>query len=303
MQEHDESTTNEDIIEEPIIEDDIEQQDTVELIIDQEENYTQETTSERSSLLRRSLLSIIASLLFVILSSFDHNIVFNPVVSPVFLGLGIVVFFSSVAFLLYGLRLPLERYPKKPTYQTMKFQNNTMEFLMVLPILMLIFTIINAFFLSFSPISGTSMEPNFHDGEVVIFTHVTKTYERFDVIIIYASTQQEPYLIKRVIGLPGEQVIIDHNDIYVNGELIEQDFIDQDQVHTYCVSSDDRDYCEFNVPVDSYFVLGDNRDGNGIDNQPSGYSIDSRTSSIGTIHVDDTYGKVIFSIANLPGIN
>lgn len=271
--------------------------------IDQEENFTQETTSQRSSLLRRCWITIIAFLVFAILASFDHNIVFNPVVSPVFLGLGFVVFIIAIVLLVFAFRVPLEKYPDKRTYLTVKTQNNLMEFLVVLPVLMVIFTTINAFFLSFSPISGTSMEPNFHDGEVVIFSHVSKEYERFDVIIIYAENQSEPYLIKRVIGLPGEQVVIDNNDIYVDGVLIEQDFIDQDSVYTACVNSDDRDYCEFSVPLDSYFVLGDNRDGRGIDDQPSGYSIDSRTQSIGSIHRDDTFGKVVFSIANLPGIN
>lgn len=294
--------------EDKLLENQVEDEQTIveldeDIIIDQEENFTQETTSERSSLLRRSWIAIIASILFVVLSSLDHNIVFNPVVSPIFLVLGLVVFLIAIGLLITGLRLPLESYVKKSTYQLVKRQNNVMEFLVVLPVLMVIFTVINAFFLSFSPISGTSMEPNFHDGEVVIFSHISKEYERFDVIIIYAEAQQEPYLIKRVIGLPGEQVVIDHNEIYIDGVLIEQDFIDQDAVYTACVNSDDRDYCEFTVPADSYFVLGDNRDGHGLVDQPSGYSIDSRSTSIGSIHRDETFGKVVFSIANLPGID
>lgn len=297
--EHEDNVLEEDLLEEEQLVDEVE----AITLIDQEENFTQETTSQRSSLLRRSLIAIIASLIFVMLSSIDHNIVFNPVVSPVFLGMGLIVFVIAIGELLYALKLPLENYPKKRTYHQVKAQNNVMEFLVVLPVLMVVFTVINAFFLSFSPISGTSMEPNFHDGEVVIFSHVSKEYERFDVIIIYAEVQEEPYLIKRVIGLPGEQVIIDNNEIYIDGVLIEQNFIDQDMVYTACVSSDDRDYCEFTVPLDSYFVLGDNRDGHGLEGQPSGYSIDSRTQSIGAIHRDDTFGKVIFTIANLPGIN
>jgi signal peptidase I len=294
----------ENIQEQDVIEDELLTPDEATIIdIDQEENFTQETTSERSSLLRRNLIAIIASVVFVVLSSFDHNIVFNPVVSPVFLGLGLMVFILAVGLFVYAFQLPPHRYPMKRTYLTIKAQNNVMEFLVVLPVLMVIFTIINAFFLSFSPISGTSMEPNFHDGEVVIFSHISKEYERFDVIIIYAETQEEPYLIKRVIGLPGEQVIIDNNEIYIDGVLIEQDFIDQDTVYTACVNSNNRDYCEFSVPLDSYFVLGDNRDGHGLEDQPSGYSIDSRTTSIGAIHRDDTFGKVVYSIANLPGMN
>ena len=179
----------------------------------------------------------------------------------------------------------------------LKQLNNILEYLVMLPVIMVLITVINAFFVSFSPISGTSMEPNFHDKEAVLFSHVDKDYERFDVIILRVDSLNEPYLIKRVIGLPGEIIVIDHNEIYIDSELLTQDFIDQDIVKTYRVASSDPNYCEFKVPEDYYFVLGDNRDGNGID-IPSGYSIDSRT--FGPVHRDDTYGKVVYHIANIP---
>jgi len=277
-----------------------EQQVPVEPILEPEiipeENYTLETTSERSSFLRRLIVILVATSLFVLFSQLDPNHAFNPVTSQVFTMLGFVVFVLAVVFLVSYIKTTPDQLAKRSFYLMTKRQNNLMEFLVVLPVLMLVFTLLNMFVFSFSPISGTSMEPNFHDSEAVVFTHVSKEYERFDVIILYVGTLNDPYLIKRVIGLPGETVVIDDNEVYIDGVLLEQDFIDQDAVKTYCTGSNNVNYCEFDVPADSYFVLGDNRDGNGVTGAPSGYSIDSRT--FGPIHRDDTYGKVVWTFSD-----
>ena len=100
---------------------------------------------------------------------------------------------------------------------------------------------------------------------------------------------EDPYLIKRVVGLPGETVIIDHGDVYIDSVLLEQNFIDQNEVYTLC-TDDQSEYCEFDVPEGSYFVMGDNRDGNAV-SELSGYSIDSRI--LGPIEEQNIYGKVI----------
>lgn len=267
-----------------------------EVEVDQEVNFTNETTSERSSLLRRLLVVLGTFVLFGVVSQLDSNYAFNPVTSDLFLTLGLLVFVLAIIFLIGYLKTKPEDLGKEATYKKTKLQNNVMEFLVVLPVLMLLFTLFNAFIFSFSPISGTSMEPNFHDDQAVVFTHVSKDYERFDVIIVYVERLDDPYLIKRVIGLPGETVLIDHNEIYIDGVLLPQDFIDQDVVTTYCIGNSDINSCEFEVPLDHYFVLGDNRDGNGVSEGVSGYSIDSRT--FGPVHRDDTYGKVIWTFAD-----
>jgi signal peptidase I len=258
----------------------------------EQEDYTLETTSERSSLARRLLIIFISFILYVIISPMDPNIVFNPVHSNLFYVSAWVVVLLSIIASIYLLSVKNEKIHEKSTYTSIKNWNSVMEYFVVLPVMMLVFTIINMFFLSFSPISGTSMEPNFHDHEGVIFSHLSKDYNRFDVIILYVPELEDPYLIKRVIGLPGETVEIHDNEIYINGTLLIQDFIDQDKVKTYCRFTSDINNCEFLVPENNYFVLGDNRDGNGVDTGISGTSIDSRT--FGPISKDNTYGKVIW---------
>ncbi len=257
------------------------------------ESFTLETTSQRSSLMRRIPIVFTLSLLYFVLRGFDPNYVFNPVNADIFIFLNILAMVSSIYGLSLVVKVKEEEYHFKNVYKIFKRTNEILDFFGVIPALMVIFTVVNMTFVSFSPISGTSMEPNFHDDEAVIFQHNLDSFERFDVVIIYVEELVDPYLIKRVIGLPGETVVIDHNEIYINGELLVQDFIDQDLVTTYCISASDINYCEFQVPQNEYFVLGDNRDGHAVVGQVSGYSVDSRT--FGTVPVTDIFGKVILT--------
>ena len=152
------------------------------------------------------------------------------------------------------------------------------------------------------------MEPNFSDDQAVLFSHLSDQYERFDVVIIYRDNEAHPYLIKRIIGLPNETVRISNNEIYINDVLLPQDFIDQNVIKTYCTNQNISDFgvytdnqnCSFTVPENAYFVLGDNRDGNGI--EPStGYSLDSRY--FGPITTENIYGKVVFTFKDYNLIN
>jgi len=268
--------------------------------IDQVEDYTVESTSIRSILMRRLPQVFGMTLLYFILRNFDENYVFNPVNNSLFEVVGVFILFYAL-FAFYAVkRLKETTFHTPDTYLKLKRVNDILDFLSIIPMLMLIVTVLNVFFVSFSPISGTSMDPNFHDDQAVVFSHIGVTYERFDVIIIEEDSLNEPYLIKRIIGLPGETVVIDHNEIYIDGVLLEQDFIDQEVVKTYCILGNSLNYCEFNVPDNSYFVLGDNRDGNAID-QPSGYSVDSRT--FGSVDEDNIFGKVILTFKDYNLLN
>lgn len=150
-------------------------------------------------------------------------------------------------------------------------------------------------------VSGTSMEANYYDGENVIvnkFTYNIDEPERFDVITIYPYGKvyddsfkdfitryvdkyvykkniKEEYYIKRIIGLPGETVQIDGENIYINGEVLEEDY-GKTEITFPGIAED---------PVvlgdDEYFVLGDNR----------GISKDSR--SFGAVKKENIGGKVI----------
>ena len=104
----------------------------------------------------------------------------------------------------------------------------------------------------FSPVmvSGESMVSTLKDTDIMIMDKIslnTNPIKRFEIVVI---TYQNRYLIKRVVGLPGEQIEYKDNKLYVNGEYVEEPFLDEEQ-YTGDLS--------IKVPEGFYFVLGDNR--------------------------------------------
>ena len=104
----------------------------------------------------------------------------------------------------------------------------------------------------FSPVmvSGESMINTLKDSDIMIMDKIslsTSPIKRFEIVVI---SYKNRYLIKRVVGLPGETIEYKDNKLYVNGEFIEETFLDKEQIT--------KDF-SVKVPDDFYFVLGDNR--------------------------------------------
>ena len=94
-------------------------------------------------------------------------------------------------------------------------------------------------------VNGESMYPTLHDKELGIALRTTVTdINRFDIVVI---KQPDKYLIKRVIGLPGDYIEYKDNKLYVNGKLTKDEF-------DYLTD----DY-SIQVEPNEYFCLGDNR--------------------------------------------
>ena len=288
-------------------EEELKEETEEELEIDQED-YTTETMKVRKTLRFRFPFVISAIFGYFILLNFDPHIDFNNVNASLFIYISTVIVFYCVGIFVYDVTVKPTEYTKKEVYRRYKIFNEILEIASIVPYLALIMTILNAFFISLAPITGSSMEPNFSDDEAVVFSHLSDTYDRFDVVIVYREDSTNPYLIKRVIGLPGEMVRIAGNEIYISGELLEQDFIDQDMVETLCTNSNISEFgeyrgegdCIYTVPDGFYFVMGDNRDGNAVD-PSTGFSVDSRF--FGPITTDEIYGKVIFKFKDYNIIN
>ena len=107
---------------------------------------------------------------------------------------------------------------------------------------------------------GSSMYPTLQNGELG-FSNVIGTkmghIKRFDVVIIYLEEKKE-YLVKRVIGLPGETVSCKDGQLYINGEAVDEPFLDQAYVAQYG-DSFMSDVEEITLGDDEYYCLGDNR--------------------------------------------
>lgn len=133
-------------------------------------------------------------------------------------------------------------------------------------------------------ISGESMEPSLSNGEIVVLFK-TKKFERGDLCAFYYSNK---ILIKRVIGLPGDQIVIDEEGtVYVNSEPLDEPYITQKALGECDIEF------PYEVPEQQLFVLGDKRES----------SIDSRSTVIGCIARDDILGRIFLKVWPLKKIS
>jgi len=126
-------------------------------------------------------------------------------------------------------------------------------------------------------ISGTSMEPTLNNGEIVVLIKSTKL-KRGDLCGFSYSNK---ILIKRVIGLPGDEIIIDEKgNVTVNGEELDEPYITQKGLGECDIEF------PFTVPEKEYFLMGDQRI----------TSIDSRNTVIGCVEQEQIIGKLFLKI-------
>lgn len=105
-------------------------------------------------------------------------------------------------------------------------------------------------------VPSTSMEPTIHKGSIAIVNGTAYWFskpQRGDIIVFHTEQTEEPILIKRVIGLPGEKIVFKDNNIYIDGKTLEEEYIEND-VMTFSYRE------EFTVPDNCYFMMGDNRE-------------------------------------------
>lgn len=118
-------------------------------------------------------------------------------------------------------------------------------------------------------VKGASMEPNFYDHEYLIIDEISYRLaepKRGDIIVFRFPKDVTQYFIKRIVGLPGEQVEIRNGQVYVyNSEYPDGKVINENLY----LPADTKTYDNRLVQLGSsdYFVLGDNRS----------YSMDSRS--------------------------
>jgi len=104
-----------------------------------------------------------------------------------------------------------------------------------------------------------SMEPTLYEHDIGIKTKIIFGIQRFDIVLVDDGSEYN--LIKRVIGLPGENVRYEGTTLYINGEVIAEDFIDESAKAYTCYSSSYGICSSAGLDLDenSYFVMGDNR--------------------------------------------
>jgi len=102
-------------------------------------------------------------------------------------------------------------------------------------------------------ISGPSMQNTLHSGQFVLVNKLAFLFhqpERGDVIVFHEPDQPGRDLIKRVIGLPGDKIVLDGSTVSIDGVVLNEPYITQ----KYNPGAETQV-----VPADQYFVMGDNR--------------------------------------------
>lgn len=175
-------------------------------------------------------------------------------------------------------------------------KSNSMEWIKAVVIAVLVAFTIRYFLFAPIVVDGQSMMPTLEHSDRMIVNkigYVVSEPKRFDIIVFHAPGGKD--YIKRIIGLPGDHIEYRDDQLYVNGEVLDEPYLDELKA-AYGPEFVTRDF-ELSevigghvVPDDHLFVLGDNRHN----------SLDSR--DIGSIHKDEVIGKanvVFWPFANI----
>lgn len=154
------------------------------------------------------------------------------------------------------------------------------SFFKIIITLLISLILILGFFLNnifIAVVDGSSMEDTIHHGDVLIVnkkSYSTSSPERYDIVNIYAPCKYDNFLVKIIIGLPGDTIEINDSIVYINGNKISEPYIKEEMNLPY--------YLKLKIPKDKFFVMGDNRN----------ISLDSRY--FGLVQGTDIQGKVLF---------
>lgn len=126
---------------------------------------------------------------------------------------------------------------------------------------------------------GPSMQDTLFDGENLIVDKISYRFQepkRYDIVVFPFRYAENTFYIKRIIGLPGEKVLIDREgNIYINDERLDESYGKE------VIQDPGRAYEAILLAEDEYFVMGDNRNN----------SSDSRDPAVGNIRRSELAGK------------
>jgi signal peptidase I len=140
-----------------------------------------------------------------------------------------------------------------------------LDFIQSIVLALAVFVILYLFVAQPNEVKGSSMLPNFVDKEFLLTEKISYYLgdpQRGDVVIFKApSTEpcaaEECEYIKRIIGLPGDRVMVKDGKVYLNGELLNQTFLANDVITMEGQYA--QEGVELMVPSDEYLCFGDNR--------------------------------------------
>ena len=132
-------------------------------------------------------------------------------------------------------------------------------------------------------VDGSSMYPTLHHGDMLLLQSVGYEPKQGDVVVLTKAFRDvDGPIVKRVIAVGGQTVDIDYDagTVAVDGQVLDEPYILEEMLWP---SSSHMQETHFEVPEDSIFVMGDNRNG----------STDSRHSGVGSVHRDCLLGRAV----------
>jgi len=146
-----------------------------------------------------------------------------------------------------------------------------------------IFIVIYLFIMQPNQVKGSSMVPNLSEGDYIFTSKITYKFrdmKRGDVVVFRSPSNPDIEFIKRIIGLPGDKVMVRDSKVYVNDSIIQENYIN---ANTPLANNGFlQEGIPITVPENHIFVMGDNRE----------VSSDSRI--FGPIPISSLIGQVFY---------
>lgn len=176
------------------------------------------------------------------------------------------------------------------------FAGDLFSWLQALSFALLILMVVFTFFGRIIGVDGSSMLPTLTNGDLLFLQCAGYEPEQGDVVVLHKafSVTGEP-IVKRVIATGGQTVHIDYgtSTVYVDGQALDEPYLGEPMLQPGSASMQETDW---DIPEDSVFVMGDNRNN----------SADSRESSLGPVDEDYVLGKamvVLFPFSHFGSIH
>ena len=144
--------------------------------------------------------------------------------------------------------------------KTETFWEEAWDFLKTLLISMAVVFLLSQFVIRPIRVQGSSMYPTLESnslGIANVYSVRANDIQRFDIAIIYLADKKE-YLVKRVIGLPGDTVSYKDGTLYINGTAMDEPFLNRAYADSFGTGFMD-DVAPITLKEDEYYCLGDNR--------------------------------------------
>ncbi len=138
--------------------------------------------------------------------------------------------------------------------------------------------LVSSFIAQPTTVEGNSMLPTLYDADQLIIEKLSQNFrpfERYDIVVFPYNSDRSKFYIKRIIGLPGEEVNIKGGKVLINNAELQEPIILE------TIKDLGTQQYPVLIPEHTYFVMGDNRN----------HSRDSRYLDVGLIKEEDIVGK------------